>query len=287
MTLPLTMRRAPIALGAALLAACGGEAADSADSAAMADSAAVTSTAAPAFTLDTGLATPESVLWDAARGIWYVSNINGNPPEKDGNGYIVRVTADGVLADGAPFIDGPLVTVDIAPLGATFLNDVAVGDDGAVYISDSGIGFDAEGNVTHPGQSRLYVVRGGAPSVAVDFPAQSAVNGIAWDASRGAWLAVGFNTADVYAWTPGAAAPEVIGTGPGGGDGLLVLKDGRVLFSSWADGALHVFADGTTRVLRGDLPSPADLGYDPARDLVAVPLFADNRVVGVSVVSTP
>lgn len=266
-------------------------------------------------TVSTGLSTPESVLWDEAHQVWYVSNINGNPPEKDDNGYIVRLTADGAFKDSVPFITGAsaeitlhapkgmalsgdtlwvadidvlrgfsvttgkaVAEVSFGTLGATFLNDVAVGTDGAVYITDSGISFDATGNVVHPGKSQVFVVQGGKPSVAVTLPKESAANGIAWDAARGAWLIVGFNSPNVFEWKPGAAEATVLGTGPGGGDGLLVLADGRALYSSWADSSLTLFADGASTTLRKGLPAPADLGYDAKRKLVAVPLFTANRV---------
>jgi sugar lactone lactonase YvrE len=269
----------------------------------------------PVFTVSTGLSTPESVLWDATRGVWYISNINGNAPEKDNNGYIVRVGANGEAKDSVPFIAGgagditlhapkgmalqgdtlwvadidalrgfdvntgkAVASVSLEKLGATFLNDVALGPDGLVYITDSGISFDAKGNVTHPGKSRLFAVNGRAPVEAVVFPKESAANGISWSPSRAAWVMVGFNTPTVFEWKPDAKEATSIGTGPGGGDGLLVLEDGRVVYSSWADSSLNVFADGKTTTLRKGLPQPADLGFDPARALVAVPLFGANRV---------
>lgn len=270
---------------------------------------------APAAVVSSGLATPESVLWDAARGIWYVSNINGQETAKDDNGYIVRLTAAGALRDSTPFIDGAsasvtlhapkgmaligdtlwvadidavrafslvtgaaIATVELAGMRATFLNDVAIGADGTIYITDSGVAFDAEGNVSHPGKSRVFAIHGRTASEAVELPRESAANGIAWDAARGAWLIVGFNSPNVFAWTPGAASVTTLGTGPGGGDGLLILTDGRVLFSSWADSSLTLFTNGASTTLRKGLPAPADLGYDPARDLVAVPLFYSDRV---------
>lgn len=269
----------------------------------------------PLHVASTGLATPESVLWDATRQIWYVSNINGNPPQKDDNGYIVRLGANGETMDSLPFINGAdedvtlhapkgmamrgdtlwvadidalrgfdlasgkqVASIDLAPLRATFLNDVAVGNDGGIYITDSGIAFDATGAVTHPGQSQVLVVRNGVPSVGVVLPRQSAANGIAWDAAKNAWMLVGFNSPNVFEWVPGAKEATVLGTGPGGGDGLVVLGDGRAIYSSWADSSLTVFSGGVSTTLRKGLDSPADLGYDPARKLIAVPLFTSNRV---------
>ncbi|MCK4548774.1 MAG: ATP/GTP-binding protein, partial [Candidatus Krumholzibacteria bacterium] len=38
---------------------------------------------------------PESVCWDFDREILYVSNIAGNPGEKDGEGFISRVSIEG------------------------------------------------------------------------------------------------------------------------------------------------------------------------------------------------
>ncbi|PKP00670.1 MAG: hypothetical protein CVU14_07245 [Bacteroidetes bacterium HGW-Bacteroidetes-9] len=43
------------------------------------------------------LITPESVLFDPASKLLYVSCINENPWEKDGNGYISKLTSDGKI----------------------------------------------------------------------------------------------------------------------------------------------------------------------------------------------
>lgn len=302
MTLASVTRRAALAfvLPVTLLAAC-------------AEKAPVSE--APAVVVSTGLATPESVLWDEARNLWYVSNINGVPVAKDDNGYILRLTADGAMMDSLPFINGAdadivlnapkgmalvgdtlwvadidavrgfnvltgnvVTTLALGAQGATFLNDVAAASDGTVYITDSGIAFDASGNVTHSGASRIFVLKDRMAREAVVLPAQSAANGIAWDAALGAWLIVGFNSPNIFAWVPGTDSVTVIGTGPGGGDGIVVLADGRALFSSWADSSLTIFEAGAATKLRGGLPAPADLGYDPKRGLVAVPLFESDRV---------
>ena len=44
-----------------------------------------------------GFKAPESALLDEARGVLYVSNVNGNPTDKDGNGYISKLSPDGTV----------------------------------------------------------------------------------------------------------------------------------------------------------------------------------------------
>src|SRR5579885_1511617 len=41
-----------------------------------------------------GMKTPESVRYDPELDVFYVSNINGNPSQHDGNGFIAVVRAD-------------------------------------------------------------------------------------------------------------------------------------------------------------------------------------------------
>lgn len=283
------------------------------------ETAAVDTTAvdvnAPLAVVSSGLATPEAVTWDATRKLWYVSNINGQPTNKDDNGYILRLSAEGQMMDSLPFITGAdddvtlnapkgmalvgdtlwvsdidavrgfdvnsgraVANIDLASMKATFLNDLVAGTDGTLYITDSGIAFDSTGAVLHPGKSRVFAISGRTASEAVVLPAQSAANGIAWDAARGAYLIVGFNSPTIFAWTPGSAKADSIGSGQGGGDGIVVLADGRALYSSWADSSISVFEGGIVTTLRKGLPSPADLGLDPARNVIAVPLFSADRV---------
>src|SRR3989338_4396185 len=42
--------------------------------------------------------TPESFIVDPEDGSYYVSNINGDPLARDGNGYISKISASGSLA---------------------------------------------------------------------------------------------------------------------------------------------------------------------------------------------
>ncbi|PYP81996.1 MAG: hypothetical protein DMD25_00425, partial [Gemmatimonadetes bacterium] len=124
----------------------------------------------------------------------FVSNINGSPTAKDNNGFISRVRPDGAV-ENLKFIEGghggvtlnapkglairgdtlwvadidvvrafdaktgaPRDSVSMASLGAVFLNDIAIAQTGALYITDTGIRFDDVGNVLHPGPDRIFRV---------------------------------------------------------------------------------------------------------------------------------
>ncbi|WP_243664700.1 hypothetical protein [Rhodothermus marinus] len=54
-------------------------------------------TLTPVWEVSDSLARPESALFDSGANVIYVSNINGGPTEKDGNGYISRIAPDGTL----------------------------------------------------------------------------------------------------------------------------------------------------------------------------------------------
>ena len=110
-----------------------------------------------------GFSHPESVVLDKANDVVYVSNIGGDTA---GDGYISKVSTDGEILEskwisglndpkGLLVKDGKLyvtdntefVEMDISdekitkttPVeNAVFLNDIAVAEDGSMYISDSG-----------------------------------------------------------------------------------------------------------------------------------------------------
>ena len=76
----------------------------------------------------------------------------------------------------------------------------------------------------------------------------------------------------------GALTPEYE-TPAGGLDGLVWLDDGRVLVSSWTGSAVYqIDAGGQVSELFSDINAPADIGFDPKRNLVLIPHFEDDRV---------
>ena len=258
-----------------------------------------------------GFQTPESVRYDPAQDVFFVSNIAGNPSARDGVGFISRLDTDGTLRE-ARFIESgrngvtlhapkgmalrgdtlwvadidalrgfhrrsgaPLAVVDLRGHRATFLNDVAVGADGALYVTDTGIVIDAQGGTTHPGPDRIFRISAAGVEVVAEGEALALPNGIA-AAPDGGFLLAPAGGRGVAAWRPGAA-PRTLAEGPGGYDGIEVLADGRVLVTSWADSAVHALRDGALHPLVRGVPSPADLGVGPG-GLLAIPLFTENRV---------
>jgi hypothetical protein len=260
-----------------------------------------------------GLQTPESVRYDADQDVFFIANISGHPTRKDNNGWIGRVTA-GQPGPAAVFIAGGrdgvflhapkgmaiqgdtlwVADIDIlrgfdkntgkfvAAVGfwsknVAFLNDVVLGGDGALYITDSGMTFDEAGEMKPaPGGPRIYRLAGRAMTEELKGDVIPGANGIAYDSANTRFILGTFGSKELKTWRPGAL-PEPLATGPGMYDGVEIVN-GRVYVSSWADSAVHVLENGALRPFVRNLPSPADIGVDTKRGVLAVPRFNDGRV---------
>lgn len=249
-----------------------------------------------------GFSGPESVRYDREQDVWFVGNFAGGSDDRDGNGFVSRVDAETGrirelrFATGTPrhplhaprgmFVAGDtlwvadldglhgfhretgrqLAFVDLTSFEPGFLNDVALGPDGALYVTDTG-------------RSAVYRVQGGRAEEVLADPELGGPNGITWDASRGFFVLMpwqpGFR---VHSWTPGEE-PRGFGpaTTPGRLDGVEAI-DRRLLLASQSDSSLHLMdAGGALRVIRVS-GAPADIGVDTRRRRVAVPYVALDRV---------
>ena len=258
-----------------------------------------------------GFQGPESAKYDTELDVWYVSNINGTPVAKDGNGYLSRLKGDGTIDSlkwivsgaGGVTLDAPkglalqgdtLWVVDltnvrgfnrrtgapvasIAVKGAKFLNDITAGPDG-LYATDTGLEGSAKG-LEHTGPDRIYRIGANrGVSIAVESDSLAGPNGIAWDARQQRFLVAPFAGKVIRAWAPGSKTTVALGTTKGQLDGLELLDGNRMLVTSWADSSLFLDDNGVVTPVAGGLPSPADIGVDTKRNRVAIPLLMENRV---------
>ena len=261
-----------------------------------------------------GFAIPESARWDPEQGVWFVSNINVGPL-KDGNGFISRLSADGRV-DSLRFIESgrngitlhaprgmalvgdtlwvadidavrgfhrrtghPLAAVDLGSLGALLLNDIAPAPDGTLYVTDTGVQFDSAGNRQHTGPDRVFRIRAGRPSVALEGDWLGQPNGVTWDPiGKRLLLAPVAGDSTVQQWTEDQMRPEPIARGLGRYDGVEVLPDGRILVAVWNDSTISELVGNRLRPMIRGVPAPADIGVDPERGVVAIPVLRDDRV---------
>lgn len=306
------MFRFPVSLGLALLStaaltACGGESAGSDE-----PQLAAGVSAGDVVVADVGFATPESVVHDAAADVYLVSNINGDPAAKDGNGFISRVTPDGTVdalkwidgeaggftlnaPKGMAIQDGTLYVADIDCIrlfdvatgahkddvclqNATFLNDVAPGGDGSVFFTDTGMEAGQDG-LTPSGTDAVYRMIDDDRVVAVaKEPSLGGPNGVAVG-SRGI-MVVTFRSGEVYRLTAEGDRTDVMPASERQFDGIEMLPDGGFLVSSWGDQCLFAIGgDGSVARLMEGVEAPADIGYDASRNRVLVPLFQANQVI--------
>jgi len=257
----------------------------------------------------TGLKTPESALPVPAEGFAYVSNVAGKPTDKDGNGFISKVSlADGkiIALEWAKGLDAPkglalaggkLYAADIDKLveidaktgkvlakydapGSQFLNDVAADAQGNVYVSDSNT-------------STIWRLADGKFEKWIDDPALKFPNGLHVSGDKliiAAWGAPGTSAQ--------SSAPSNLvevsladkkisdlgdGTPVGNLDGIEPIGD-DFLVTDWVAGALYrIDRKGKATQLLDLKQGSADIGYVPETGLLLIPMMLDDELVAYKV----
>jgi SMP-30/gluconolaconase/LRE-like protein len=259
---------------------------------------------------DVGFQTPESVLHDPSSDTYLVSNINGAPLDKDDNGFISKLSPEGQVLQlkwidasasdvqlnapkGLGIANGKLYVADIdtvrtfdvasgKPLtqikvaGASFLNDIAVGPDGTVYVSDTGLKASKAGLEPDKKDAIYKIDAKGAVSALIKGVQLNNPNGLSADAT-GLWVATW--QGGIYRVTPDGKQEATLQAPGAQLDGLVQTADGQVLVSSWEKSTVFLgSADGQFSPLLADVQSPADIGYDSKRGQLLVPSFLGNSV---------
>lgn len=242
------------------------------------------------------LKTPESVLYDQEKDVIYVSNIDGDPSQKDGNGFISILNSDGSVKNlqwiknldapkGLAIFKNKLYVADIDKLveidiekgkvlakydapDAVFLNDVTAGVNGMIFVSDTRT-------------AKIHVLNDGKFTVWMEGKPLETPNGLM--AEKGKLLVGDKNIYEIDIQTK--KVTQLI-EDAGGVDGLEKNNDGDFVFSNWP-GKIFIHKSGKTIKLLDTTTqelNTADIDYDLKHDLILVPTFFDNHIVAYKIV---
>jgi DNA-binding beta-propeller fold protein YncE len=257
-----------------------------------------------------GLSSPESVLYDAQADRYLVSNVNGNPLGKDNNGFISVLSPDGKVTalkwieggrnqvrldapKGLAISGGVLYVADISVVrsfdlatgaprgeiavrGSTFLNDLAAGSDGKLYLSDSG---PPTGNFDGSGTETVYVIKGGRAKVLAKGNTLGRPNGVAW--TEQGLVVCPFGSDEIYRLDAKGVKRDITKVPAGGLAGIVKLGDSLLVTSWQASAIFRGKLGGKFEVALADQKSPADIGYDTKRSRLLVPHFTEDTVEAV------
>jgi hypothetical protein len=255
-----------------------------------------------AWESDTLLRTPESVLIDRERNVLYVSNVNLNPWEKDGNGFISKMDMQGNITElkwieglnapkGMGILGNSLFIADIDVLveanietgeimkklefeGEPQLNDITVGEDGVVYVSGSG-------------SQKIYAVKNGDVNVYLQGEEGERFNGLYWEKDR--MLLITSASSQFKEINHDSKEVEIIAENMGHGDAIAPVGDGGYLCTSWAGKIFYVSAGGETTTLLDTETleeNAADLDFSIENQILYVPTFFKNQVKAYQLISS-
>ncbi len=237
---------------------------------------------------------PESVYFHNVKNVLYVSNIGEG--EAKGKGSIGKVKPDGTgaVVEWVKGLDGPKgmavvgnnlwvadltnmrviglnqarIQETIAVEGAVFLNDVASGPGGTVYVSDSR-------------SKKVHEIKGKKVTTLIE--GLEGPNGLLWQKEG---LYILDNGKLLLRQDDGTV--KTIATGmEGGTDGVERVNEKDFIISSWAGVIYFVTESGVvTKLLdsREEKINTADIGYDDATKMLYVPGFYKNTVTAYKLV---
>jgi DNA-binding beta-propeller fold protein YncE len=234
---------------------------------------------------------PESVLFDSTKKLLYVSNINGKPTQKDGNGFISSLSLDGEILEyklveglsapkGMAISNGHLYVTDIDELvkinlknykivdkypvkEARFLNDVT-SNSGNVYFSDM-----------HT--NKVHVLKNDVISTLLEDPRLSTTNGLFYYKDE---LYIGTNGI-IFKFNieNNTLYPFIEDTDPV--DGLVHYENEAFLFSNWKGKVFLGWTDSIITLIDKEAQgiNAADIEFVKNKNMLLIPTFSDNRVV--------
>ncbi|HEX6889848.1 MAG TPA: ATP/GTP-binding protein [Chryseolinea sp.] len=242
---------------------------------------------------DATLTTSESVAFDSKNNVLYVSCIDGKPDEKDGKGFIGKVSPDGkvVAAQWVSGLDAPkglgifkdnLYVADITKIvtiniptgkitgsvevpGSKFLNDITVDKKGNVYASDTQTG-------------KIHILKDGKVDVFFESTEFKGVNGLL--AVGNDLYVVDFPTGTNYKLSADKKLSTIGKTGEGA-DGIVPLGNDEYLVSSWHGEVYLINAKGESKKLidtKEEKANAADIEYDAKTKTLYIPTFFANGV---------
>lgn len=241
---------------------------------------------------DSTLKLPESVVYDEANNVLYVSNIDGDPGNKDGKGSIGKIDPSGKIINvdwvyglnaplGLSLHKGTLWVADIDRMvlidtktgtisstipvpGALFLNDVSVDKDGICYVTDM------RGR-------KIYKIENNTPTVLVDSHSLKSPNGILWHKGE---LYVA-DAGSLYEVKKDNKLEKIAGGMHGSTDGIENVKGDDFIVSCWW-GVVYYVPEHSEKEILLDTSSEgirsADIGYDAKKKILYIPTFYRNTV---------
>lgn len=245
---------------------------------------------------DTVFSVPESTLFDDS--VVYVSNVSGSPLEKNGQGFISRITSTGEILhlkwvsglhapkgmgvynnklyvsdiDRVAVIDrkkGEIIQFIDVP-GSKFLNDISVSESGLVAVSDMQ-------------DETIHFIENDKLSFKIKESTLANVNGLCW---VGNILHAGTSNF-VYQIDMATKKPVQLISDTGGIDGLEKLDENRFVISDWQGKVQLISASGEPIVLFNTTntgKNAADIGLIAKSKIILVPTFFGNTVAAYQIV---
>ena len=265
------------------------------------------------------LKNPESVAFSPKQNVLFVSNINGNPTQKDQNGFISKVSPTNGSIIELRWVTGlnapkgiaisnngnrlyvsdinDLVEIDIDSgkilkrynaQASAFLNDVASDNQGNIYVSDTVTNTIYKLDVKNIGVNGSSSLQAWLQSPQLNGP-----NGLHVDNTKGKLIVAslgkmskpgaGIEVVDLKSKTVTVLGKEGTTSPFGGLDGIESDTAEKLYYvtDNPAGKLFVVNADGTGYRVLMDLHThgAADLGLIPAQGTIIIPIMQDNKLI--------
>jgi len=251
----------------------------------------------------TGLKDPAAFIVDPATGNYFISSENGQPTDRDNNGFITKLGPDGKIIN-LKFIEGGAGGVTLhAPQGLAVIGRT-------LYVSDidqvrrfhadtgralgeldlSSVPVDFLTGLATDGHSTLYIADAGAdailqldtrrsskPTVLVKDPALAGPHGLAVNPATGALVVVSWNTGKILEVTHEGAvkvlfANSLFNARFGNLTGVDFDASGNMYVSDFSQGkVIRIDPNFRFQTIAEFLTTPASLGIDRKNHLILVP----------------